>query len=247
MNKTEINKPGLSPLPLEGGGGRLLYEDNHIIAVNKSSSEIIQGDKTGDQPLSETIKAYIKEKYNKPGEVFLGVTHRLDRPVSGVVLFAKTSKSLTRLNEMFRNQEVKKTYWAIVQNRPKETEGRLEHYLVRNEKQNKSFPYPDERKDAKKAILTYKLIASSDRYYLLEIQLETGRHHQIRCQLAAMGCPIKGDLKYGFARSNPNAGISLHARSVSFIHPVSKEKIHITAPVPQDDKLWKSFEEMAKG
>ena len=148
---------------------------------------------------------------------------------------------------MFRTQEVKKTYWAIVQNRPKETEGRLEHYLVRNEKQNKSFPYPNERKDAKKAILTYKLIASSDRYYLLEIQLETGRHHQIRCQLAAMGCPIKGDLKYGFARSNPNAGISLHARSVSFIHPVSKEQIQITAPVPQDDKLWKSFEEMAKG
>ena len=225
----------------------ILYEDNHIIAVNKSSSEIVQGDKTGDQPLSDTIKAYIKEKYNKPGEVFLGVTHRLDRPVSGVVLFAKTSKSLTRLNEMFRNQEVKKTYWAIVQNRPKETEGRLEHYLVRNEKQNKSFPYPIERKDAKKAILTYKLIATSDRYYLLEIQLETGRHHQIRCQLAAMGCPIKGDLKYGFARSNPNAGISLHARSVSFIHPVSKEQIQITAPVPQDDKLWKSFEEMAKG
>ena len=225
----------------------ILYEDNHIIAVNKSSSEIVQGDKTGDQPLSETIKAYIKEKYNKPGEVFLGVTHRLDRPVSGVVLFAKTSKALTRLNEMFRTQEVKKTYWAIVQNRPKETEGRLEHYLVRNEKQNKSFPYPNEWKDAKKAILTYKLIASSDRYYLLEIQLETGRHHQIRCQLAAMGCPIKGDLKYGFARSNPNAGISLHARSVSFIHPVSKEQIQITAPVPQDDKLWKSFEEMAKG
>ena len=225
----------------------ILYEDNHIIAVNKSSSEIVQGDKTGDQPLSETIKAYIKEKYNKPGEVFLGVTHRLDRPVSGVVLFAKTSKALTRLNEMFRTQEVKKTYWAIVQNRPKETEGRLEHYLVRNEKQNKSFPYPNEWKDAKKAILTYKLIASSDRYYLLEIQLETGRHHQIRCQLAAMGCPIKGDLKYGFARSNPNAGISLHARSVSFIHPVSKEQIQITAPVPQDDKLWKSFEDMAKG
>jgi len=224
----------------------ILYEDNHIIAVNKNSSEIVQGDKTGDKPLSETIKTYIKEKYNKPGEVFLGVTHRLDRPVSGVVLFAKTSKALARLNDMFRNQEVKKTYWAIVQNRPKETEGRLEHYLVRNEKQNKSFAYAEERKDAKKAALTYKLIAASDRYFLLEVQLETGRHHQIRCQLAAMGCPIKGDLKYGFARSNPNAGISLHARSVSFIHPVSKEKIDITAPVPQDDKLWKSFEEMVK-
>ena len=222
----------------------ILYEDNHIIAVNKSTSEIVQGDKTGDQPLSESIKLYLKEKYNKPGEVFLGVTHRLDRPVSGVVLFAKTSKALTRLNEMFRNQEVKKTYWAIVKEKPAIPEGRLEHYLIRNEKQNKSVAFDTERSDAKKAALTYRLIAHSDTYYLLEVQLETGRHHQIRCQLAKMGCPIKGDLKYGFPRSNPNGGISLHARSVEFIHPVSKEKIHLTAPVPTDDKLWKTMENL---
>lgn len=222
----------------------ILYEDNHIIAVNKSSSEIVQGDKTGDKPLSEIVKAYIKEKYNKPGEVFLGVTHRLDRPVSGVVLFARTSKALTRLNDMFRNQEVEKKYWAIVQNQPKENEGRLVHYLVRNEKQNKSFAYNTERPNSKKAILSYKLIASSDRYFLLEVNLETGRHHQIRCQLATMGCIIKGDLKYGSPRSNPGGGISLHARSVSFIHPVSKEIIEITAPIPQEDNLWRSFEEM---
>ena len=220
----------------------VLYEDNHIIAVNKNSSEIVQGDKTGDQPLSETIKAYLKEKYNKPGEVFLGVTHRLDRPVSGVVLFAKTSKALTRLNEMFRNQEIKKTYWAIVKEKPAQPEGRLEHFLTRNEKQNKSMAYDKERSDAKKAALSYRLIAHSDTYYLLEVQLETGRHHQIRCQLAKMGCPIKGDLKYGFPRSNPNGGISLHARTVEFIHPVSKEHIQITAPVPEDDKLWQTFQ-----
>jgi len=222
----------------------VLYEDNHIIAVNKSTSEIVQGDKTGDQPLSETIKLYLKEKYNKPGDVFLGVTHRLDRPVSGVVLFAKTSKALTRLNEMFRNQEVKKTYWAIVKEKPAQPEGRLEHYLIRNEKQNKSVAYDTERSDAKKAALSYRLIAHSDTYYLLEVQLETGRHHQIRCQLAKMGCPIKGDLKYGFPRSNPNGGISLHARSVEFIHPVSKLKISLTAPVPNDDKLWETMEKL---
>ena len=223
----------------------VIYEDNHIIAVNKSSSEIVQGDKTGDQPLSETIKLYLKEKYNKPGEVFLGVTHRLDRPVSGVVLFAKTSKALTRMNEMFRNQEIKKTYWAIVKEKPEQTEGRLEHYLTRNEKQNKSVAFDKERSDAKKAALSYKLIAHSDAYYLLEVQLETGRHHQIRCQLAKMGCPIKGDLKYGFPRSNPNGGISLHARSVEFIHPVSKELIKLIAPVPEDDKLWLAMEKFS--
>ena len=224
----------------------VLYEDNHIIAVNKSTSEIVQGDKTGDQPLSETIKLYLKEKYNKPGDVFLGVTHRLDRPVSGVVLFAKTSKALTRLNEMFRNQEVKKTYWAIVKEKPAQPEGRLENYLIRNEKQNKSVAFDTERSDAKKAALSYRLIAHSDTYYLLEVQLETGRHHQIRCQLAKMGCPIKGDLKYGFPRSNPNGGISLHARSVEFIHPVSKLKISLTAPVPNDDKLWDTMEKLQK-
>lgn len=218
----------------------VLYEDNHIIAVNKTSSEIVQGDKTGDEPLSETLKKYLKEKYNKPGEVFLGVTHRLDRPVSGVVIFAKTSKALTRLNEMFRNQEVKKTYWAIVKDRPAETEGRLEHYLVRNEKQNKSVAHTKMVPNAKKALLSYKLISHSDNYFLLEVQLETGRHHQIRCQLAKMGCPIKGDLKYGFPRSNPNGGISLHARYVEFVHPVSKQLIQITAPCPDDDKLWEA-------
>ena len=224
----------------------ILYEDNHIIAVNKSTSEIVQGDKTGDQPLSETIKLYLKEKYNKPGDVFLGVTHRLDRPVSGVVLFAKTSKALTRLNAMFRDQEVKKTYWAIVKEKPELSEGRLEHYLVRNEKHTKSIAYDKERSDAKKAALSYRLIAHSDTYYLLEVQLETGRHHQIRCQLAKMGCPIKGDLKYGFARSNPNGGISLHARSIEFIHPVSKQQISLTAPVPTDDKLWGTMEKLQR-
>lgn len=219
----------------------VLYEDNHLIAVNKSSSEIVQGDKTGDEPLSETIKKYIKEKYNKPGDVYLGVTHRLDRPVSGVVLFARTSKALTRLNEMFKTQQVKKTYWAIVKNKPAISEGRLEHYLVRNEKQNKSYAHDKMVPNAKKAALKYKLIGQSDTFYLLEIELETGRHHQIRCQLAKMGCPIKGDLKYGFPRSNPNGGISLHARSVEFIHPVSKEQVSITAPVPEDEKLWEAI------
>ncbi|NLO71701.1 MAG: RNA pseudouridine synthase [Porphyromonadaceae bacterium] len=219
----------------------ILYEDNHIIAINKKSSELVQGDKTGDKPLSEIVKLYIKEKYNKPGEVYLGVTHRLDRPVSGVVLFARTSKALSRLNDMFRTQDIKKTYWAIVQNKPKETEGRLEHFLVRNQKQNKSYAYDTEKPNSKKAVLTYKLIGASDRYYLLEIQLETGRHHQIRCQLSAIGCPIKGDLKYGAPRSNPNGGISLHARSIEFVHPVSKELISLTAPVPEDDKLWEAI------
>lgn len=244
MKMNETNSNNERKFGPEGVGERVLYEDNHIIAINKTSSEIVQGDKTGDKPLSETLKSYIKEKFNKPGNVFLGVTHRLDRPVSGVVLFARTSKGLTRLNEMFRNQEVKKKYWAIVQNRPVNPEGRLEHYLVRNEKQNKSYAYDTERPSSKKAVLTYKLIASSERYYLLEVQLETGRHHQIRCQLAAMGSPIKGDLKYGSPRSNPNKGISLHARSVEFIHPVSKELIYIEALVPQEDTLWKAFEGM---
>jgi 23S rRNA pseudouridine1911/1915/1917 synthase len=219
----------------------VLYEDNHIIAVNKTCSEIVQGDKTGDEPLSETIKKFLKEKYNKPGEVFLGVTHRLDRPVSGVVLFAKTSKALTRLNEMFKNQEIKKTYWAVVKNKPEQLEGRLEHFLVRNEKQNKTTAHNKMVLEAKKAALSYRLIASSDTYFLLEVHLETGRHHQIRCQLAKMGCPIKGDLKYGFARSNPNGGISLHARHVAFTHPVSKELIEITAPTPTDDPMWNAF------
>lgn len=222
----------------------VIYEDNHIIAVNKSSSEIVQGDKTGDKPLSEIVKEYIKGKYNKPGEVFLGVTHRLDRPVSGVVLFARTSKSLTRLNEMFKTKEIEKTYWAIVKNKPEIPQAKLEHFLVRNEKQNKSFAYDKEVKDSKKSILSYKLIASSDNYHLLEIKLETGRHHQIRCQLAKINCPIRGDLKYGFPRSNKDGGISLHARNVKFIHPVSKLEINITAPLPTTDNLWLEFERL---
>ena len=219
----------------------VVYEDNHIVVVNKTSSEIVQGDKTGDTPLSEMVKQYLKEKYNKPGNVFIGVTHRLDRPVSGLVVFAKTSKALPRLNEMFRNGEVKKTYWAIVKECPKETEGELVHYLVRNEKQNKSYAYDKGVKNSKKAVLHYKLIGHSQNYYLLEVDLKTGRHHQIRCQLAKMGCPIKGDLKYGSPRSNPDGSICLHARTVQFVHPVSKEMIRLTAPVPEGN-LWNGFE-----
>ena len=227
----------------------ILYEDNHIIAVNKTCNEIVQGDKTGDTPLSETVKAYIKEKYNKPGEVFLGVTHRLDRPTSGVVLFARTSKALTRLNEMFKEKSkvesqmskaITKTYWAIVQGAPKVPEARLENYLTRNEQLNKSFIAKPNAKEAKLAILTYKTLVKGENYTLLEISLETGRHHQIRCQLAAIGCPVKGDLKYGAKRSNPDGGISLHARQIEFIHPVKKEPICITAPVP-NDSLWQQF------
>ena len=219
----------------------VVYEDNHIVVVNKTSSEIVQGDKTGDTPLSEMVKQYLKEKYNKPGNVFIGVTHRLDRPVSGLVVFAKTSKALPRLNEMFRNGEVKKTYWAIVKECPKETEGELVHYLVRNEKQNKSYAYDKEVKNSKKAVLHYKLIGHSQNYYLLEVDLKTVMHHQIRCQLAKMGCPIKGDLKYGSPRSNPDGSICLHARTVQFVHPVSKEMIRLTAPVPEGN-LWNGFE-----
>ena len=238
----------------------VLYEDNHIIAVNKTCNEIVQGDKTGDTPLSEMVKEYLKVKYNKPGEVFLGVPHRLDRPTSGVVLFARTSKALTRLNEMFREKStdrctdrtqntdrIIKTYWAIVQGVPKVPEARLENWLIRNEAQNKSYittppkPSPQGRgKDAKLAVLTYKTLVKGEHYTLLEINLETGRHHQIRCQLAAIGCPIKGDLKYGAKRSNPDGGICLHARKIEFIHPVKKEKICITAPVPNDG-LWQQL------
>lgn len=219
----------------------VIYEDNHIIIVNKSVSEIVQGDKTGDKPLSEIVKDWLKEKYNKPGNVFCGVTHRLDRPVSGIVVFAKTSKALSRMNEMFKNKEIKKTYWAIVKNEPKQKQGTLTNFLVKNEKQNKSYAYDTEKTNSKKAVLHYKQIAKSDNYYLLEIDLQTGRHHQIRCQLAKMGSIIKGDLKYGADRSNPDGGISLHARKISFIHPVSKIEIYVEAPVP-DDNLWQSFE-----
>ena len=218
----------------------VIYEDNHLIAVNKTCREIVQGDKTGDQPLSEMLKAWLKKKYAKPGNVFIGVAHRLDRPVSGVVLFAKTSKALARLNTMFRDGKVKKTYWAIVKNRPPKDEDEVVNWLVRNENQNKSFAFDNERPGAKKAILHYRLVAASDRYFLLESDLKTGRHHQIRCQLAHLGCPIRGDLKYGYPRSNRDGGISLHARSASFVHPVSQLPVQIVAPVP-NDPLWRAL------
>jgi 23S rRNA pseudouridine1911/1915/1917 synthase len=223
----------------------IVYEDNHLIIVNKSASEIVQGDKTGDESLVDKLKAYIKEAYAKPGEVFLGTVHRLDRPVSGLVVFAKTSKALSRMNDMFKNGEVKKTYWAIVKNCPEQLSGELVHWLVRNEKQNKSYAYDKEVHGSKKAILDYRCIGSSERYFLLEVNLHTGRHHQIRCQLAKIGCPLKGDLKYGAPRSNPDGSISLHARRISFIHPVSKKTIDITAPVP-DDNLWRELEASVK-
>ncbi len=219
---------------------QVLYEDNHIIVVYKESGEIVQGDKTGDKPLSETIKAWIKEKYAKPGNVFLGVVHRLDRPVSGLVVFAKTSKALSRLNDMLRKGEVKKTYWAMVQTPPAEPEGTLTNWLVRNEKQNKSYAYDHEVPNAKKAILKYKTIGQTEHYTLLEVNLLTGRHHQIRCQLSAIGCPIKGDLKYGARRSNPDGSISLLSRTVEFIHPVSKENISVVSPLPAE-KVWDNF------
>jgi len=226
----------------------ILYEDNHLIAVNKRISDIVQADKSGDEPLSERVKAYIKQKYNKPGEVFLGIPHRVDRPVSGVVLFAKTSKALVRLNKMFQEHErdITKIYWAIVGELPEADEARLTHYLLRDPEKNKSYAYNKAKNGAKEAILEYKLINSGQRYYLLEVKLCTGRHHQIRCQLAKIGCPIKGDLKYGFPRSNENGGISLHARTLSFIHPVKQERITITATPPLDDNLWRFFHDNLK-
>ena len=219
----------------------LIYEDNHLLVVSKRPGEIVQGDKTGDEPLSEALKGYLKEKYQKPGNVFLGVVHRLDRPVSGLVVFAKTSKALTRLNKMFRESEVHKTYWAITKNLPPQPEDTLTDWLVRNEKQNKSYAYDHEVPHSKKAILSYRVIGRSEHYNLLEVNLMTGRHHQIRSQLAAMGCPIKGDLKYGAQRSNPDGSISLLSRHVEFVHPVSKTLISLDSPLP-DDALWHSFE-----
>lgn len=210
---------------------RILFEDNHLIIFNKRVGEIVQGDKTGDEPLSETLKAFIAQRDNKPGQVFMGVPHRLDRPVSGISVFAKTSKALERMNELFRTGNIHKTYWALTCHKPEQPEGELHHYLYRNEKQNKSYAYNTPRKDAKEARLRYRCLYDTDRYYLVEVELLTGRHHQIRCQLSTIGCPIKGDLKYGAPRSNPDGGISLHARSIRFIHPVKKEEIHITAPI----------------
>lgn len=219
---------------------RILYEDNHLIAVFKYSSDIVQGDKTGDKPLSEIVKDYLKKKYQKPGAVFLGVIHRIDRPVSGIVLFAKTSKALSRMNKMFQSKEVQKTYWAVVKNSPPNKEGSLKHFLKKDQKRNKAIAHKNPVQDGKESLLEYRLLASSNNYYLLEINPKTGRHHQIRVQLSAMGCPIKGDLKYGFERSNPNAGIHLHARKVAFVHPVKKEPIEITCPTPSDN-LWDAF------
>lgn len=218
----------------------ILYEDNHIIAVFKKSSDLSQGDKTGDAPLDEEIKRYIAVKYNKKGEVFLGVVHRLDRPVSGVMLYARTSKALERLNEMFRDGSIKKTYFAIVKERPPEDEATIEHFLKKNEKQNKTYVYDSEVKGSKKGSLTYRLKARSEKYYLLEVDLHTGRHHQIRAQLAKIGCPVKGDLKYGFPRSNDDGGISLFARKIEFVHPVRKEPVKIMAHFPEGD-IWHVF------
>ena len=222
---------------------QVLFEDNHLIVANKRVGDIVQGDQTGDKPLSEVVKEYLKHKYNKPGAVYLGVVHRLDRPTSGIVLFAKTSKALTRLNELFKNRETKKTYWAVVKNHPPKNEDTLTHYLTRNPKNNTSKAHIKEVKESKKAILAYKIIKKLDRYVALEIDLHTGRHHQIRCQLSAIGCPIKGDLKYGFDRSNSDGGIHLHARKLKFTHPVTKEILQIIAPVP-NDIIWKNIEKV---
>lgn len=216
---------------------QVLHEDNHIIVVNKRVGDIVQGDKTGDKPLSDVVKEYLKEKYNKPGEVFLGVVHRLDRPTTGIVVFARTSKALTRLNDLFKNRETQKTYWAVVKNQPAKTEDTLVHFLKRNPKNNTSKAHTKEVSDSKKASLDYKIIKKLDNYYALEINLHTGRHHQIRSQLSAIGCPIKGDLKYGFDRSNPDGGIHLHARKLVLTHPVTKEVLQIIAPVP-NDVIW---------
>ena len=221
---------------------KVVYEDNHVIIVHKESGEIVQGDKTGDKPLSETVKDYIRDKYHKPGNVFLGVVHRLDRPVAGLVVFARTSKALSRLNEMFRKGEVHKTYWAITKNAPAEPEGTLVNWIVRNEKQNKSYVYDKEVSNAKRAELKYRVIAHTENYHLIEVNLLTGRHHQIRCQLAHMGCVIKGDLKYGAPRSNPDGSISLLSHEVTFIHPVSKMEIKAESVIP-DDRLWRDIAE----
>ncbi len=223
----------------------ILYEDNHIIIVNKKPGQIVQEDPTGDKPLTDFVKDFLKEKYDKPGNVFLGVVHRLDRPVSGLVLFAKTSKALARLNEQFKQRQTKKTYIAIVANIPPKNNDIIESWILRNKKINKSFCYPKEVKDSQKAILEYKLIAQSQKYFLLEIDLHTGRHHQIRSQLASIGCPIRGDLKYGYPRSNPDGGIDLHSYSLELIHPIKKELLKITAPLPNSN-LWNAFKELAK-
>ena len=219
---------------------QILHEDNHLIVINKRVGDIVQGDKTGDKPLSDVVKEYIKDKYDKPGEVFLGVVHRLDRPTTGIVVFARTSKALTRMNELFSSRETQKTYWAVVKNKPAKPEDKLVHFLKRNEKNNTSKAHLKEVPDSKMASLDYKTIAELDNYFALEINLHTGRHHQIRAQLSAIGSPIKGDLKYGFDRSNPDGGIHLHARKLEFIHPVTKEPMTLIAPVP-NDPIWNAI------
>lgn len=238
MKENPISQPVLPSFQ-----SRVLYEDNHLLIINKLPSEIVQGDKTGDIPLSEVVREYIRVKYDKPGNAFLGVVHRLDRPVSGAVIFARTSKGLTRLNQMLRERAIKKTYWAVVKNLPTPPDGHLIHYMVRNEQQNKSYCFDVERKNSSRAELDYRFIGKSERYFLIEVDLQTGRHHQIRAQLAQIGCPIKGDLKYGFDRSNPGGFIHLHARSVSFEHPVSKVRINVLAP-PPPDPVWDFFKDV---
>ena len=225
---------------------KVIYEDNHIIAINKNVGDIVQGDKTGDTPLSDLVKQYIKEKYEKPGDVYLGVVHRIDRPVSGVVLFARTSKAAARLSELFRDKHITKTYWAVVKDKPPHQSGTLVHYLLKNEKKNMSKAYAKEQNGALRSELEYKILFSGDNYTLLEVKPISGRHHQIRVQLSAIGCPIKGDLKYGAKRSNENGGIHLHARQVAFMHPTKEEKIIITAD-PPDESLWNAFQKMAVG
>ena len=236
MSKTLSNKNNL----------QILYEDNHLIIVNKRAGDIVQGDKTGDKPLSEVVKSYIKDEYDKPGNVYLGVVHRLDRPTTGLVIFAKTSKALSRLNKLFSDKKIDKTYWALVKNAPPKTLDTLVHWLKKNPKNNKSYAHTKEVPGSKRAVLHYKTLKHLDNYFLLEVTLETGRHHQIRVQLASIGCPIKGDLKYGFDRSNADASIHLHARKIEFLHPVKKEKLKIEAPLPED-ALWQACTDSLSG
>ena len=224
---------------------QILFEDNHLIIINKRPGDIVQGDKTGDEPLLDIVKKYVKEKYNKPGDVFIGMPHRIDRPTSGIVIFCRNSRSLERMSEMFREKTIHKTYWAVVKNRPPKEKHTLIHYLKKNQQMNKSFPYEKKVPDSFYAELEYKLIANSDKYFLIEVKLKTGRHHQIRVQLSSIGCPVKGDVKYGFDRANDDGSIHLHSRKVEFIHPSKKEPMTVIAPVP-DDKLWTYFEKDVK-
>lgn len=226
------------------GENRVLYEDNHLFVIRKNASDIVQGDQTGDEPLNEKIKRFLKEKYNKPGNVFLGTVHRIDRPVSGVLVFAKTSKALARMNKKFQEKSIQKKYWAIVEKQPPLDQGELTDFLAKNSKKNKSFVVDNDNKGAKKATLEYRLIAQSDRYFLLEVSPKTGRHHQIRVQLSNIGCPIKGDVKYGARRANKDASIHLHAKTIEFVHPVQKEPLLIEAPVPENDNLWVAMDKL---